>query len=337
MASATVALERAYWQRQRHRMKPGERIRLITECADRLLSRQWSDAQLTMAEFGLHTYEPGPGYDFETRDYFVHQVRDGGNENLTELHRYLLGDDAAPSMQHELDHPWGTQPVRVFMSHKYDDRVFIAAVKTLLHEYYGIDAFVAHDNIDPSKKWRDVIRAGLATADMLVAVLHPNFHDSQWCDQEVGWALGRDIPVAAVRRQGEPRGKDGFLEEHQDITLGTTHGGGEWFLARQIFQIALNDSRTHEKGLRALAEAFVHSYNFDNTRALWSLIEKEPRWESDQLRRFEYAVETNRQVYEANVAGAGMPELVKQLVEKFEPRMQVAPQDPWSTSDEPPF
>jgi hypothetical protein len=317
-------------------MKPGERIRLITESADSLIKRAWAEAQLTLDQFGFQTYEPDKYRDdYDEQSYFVQAIKDGGDDNLLDLHMYLLADDAAPSLQHESDHPWGSQPVRVFLSHKYEDRVFVGSVKKILGDYYGIDAFVAHDDIDPSKRWRSVIKAGLATCDVLIAVLHPEFHASQWCDQEVGWALRRNIPVAAVRRDTATRTQDGFLEEHQDITLGATHGSGEGFLARQIFQLILNDSRTHEKGLRALAETFVNSFGYDNTRALWTLIEQEPRWESEHLRRFEYAVVTNPQVYRANANAEMMPDLVKRLVEKLEPPAPEPAPDPWGS--EPPF
>ena len=58
-------------------------------------------------------------------------------------------------------------------------------------------------------------------------------------------------------------------------------------------------------------------------------------WQPEQLRRLEYAVATNRQVYEANLDGQPIPDLVKALIERFEPPAPPAQpkQDPW----EPPF
>jgi hypothetical protein len=50
----------------------------------------------------------------------------------------------------------------------------------------------------------------------------------------------------------------------------------------------------------------------------------------------QYAVRTNRQVYDANVAGTMVPDFVRQLMEKFEPPKTA----PWAippSSDEPPF
>jgi hypothetical protein len=76
-------------------------------------------------------------------------------------------------------------------SHVHTNRHFVGQVKRRLAERHGMDAFVAHDDIDPSKHWREVIKTGLSTCDMFVVFLDPGFHESQWCDQEVGWALAR--------------------------------------------------------------------------------------------------------------------------------------------------
>jgi hypothetical protein len=71
-----------------------------------------------------------------------------------------------------------------------------------------------------------------------------------------------------------------------------------------------------------------------STRVVWTLIEQEPRWESEHLRRFEYAVETNAQVYDAIANSEMVPDLVKKLVERFEPPVPKPAPDPWG---EPPF
>jgi len=182
------------------------------------------------------------------------------------------------------------------------------------------------------------IRGALASCHFMVAVLHEKFHESQWCDQEVGWVMGRGIPVMPVRRQPHHGARfDGFLEEHQDLLLGPADGSGEWWLAEQIFMRVVNEPRTRTVGIKALAEAFVNSFNYDNTRKLWALVEQVDQFDSEQLRRLEYAVQTNRQVYECNVDGDSVPDLVKRLIEKFE---EPAPDpDPWALppKGDPPF
>lgn len=300
-------------------MKPGERIRLITEAADSLSKRPLADIQLVLDQFGFRTWSDDDVDD--ERSYCVWAVKDGADENILSLHEYLLGEDAAPTPQQASDRPWGSHPVAVFLSHKWEDAAYMGSIKKVLADHYGIDAFVAHDDIEPSKKWREVIKAALSSCHVLVAVLHPKFHESQWCDQEVGWALGRNVPVVTVRRDGVPRTNDGFLEEHQDIPLRPDYGSGEWYVAESIFCVVLGDPRTHAVGLKALAEAFVSSPSYEKTRTFWALIQAEGHWDAEQLRRFEYAVQTNRQVYEAVFGqdGTPVPDLVKALVEKFEP------------------
>ena len=103
-----------------------------------------------------------------------------------------------------------------------------------------------------------------------------------------------------------------------------------WRVAQEVLVTLLQHERTHGKAFTAVVEFFVDSPGFDHTRWIWPYIAREPHIASDQLRRLEYAVETNRQVYQANVDFASVSDLVKALVEKFEPP------DPWA-GEVPPF
>jgi hypothetical protein len=131
---------------------------------------------------------------------------------------------------------------------------------------------------------------------------------------------------------GTKHPRDGFLEEHQDVQF--PEAGSAWKLATNIFDTIRSDERTAEAGRRALVESFVKAYNYERARLSYQLLAKETYLSSEELRRLEYAVQTNRQVYEANLGEAAIPTLVKALVEKFEPPAPPA-DDPWGT--EPPF
>ncbi|MGV1004563.1 MAG: toll/interleukin-1 receptor domain-containing protein [Candidatus Nanopelagicales bacterium] len=314
-------------------MKPGENIRLIEGCVDLLLAKPYANMMLTLRQFGFPTREQTSWEDPDK--YVIEMLSSGPEDQLVELLTFLRGEDAEPTHRDD-DQPWGDMPVHAFLSHIHQERHLVGEVKKILASNYHIDAFVAHDDIHVSKRWREVIKAGLATCDMFVAFLHDGYHASQWCDQEAGWALARNIPVISVRPLGVER-RDGFLEEHQDFGLNASYGNAAWPIARQIFVTAVSDSRTREAGTTALVETFVGSWSYDTTRFLWAILNQVTKFESAHLRRLEYAVQTNRQVYDATVDGVTVPELVKALVERFEP----APLDvdPWAqppTSDEPP-
>lgn len=297
-------------------VKPGERVRVIQEIAESLVARDWAVAQLTLDQFGLETYDPRGDYDFDAHSYFIAQVKEATNTTLVNLHEYLVGEEAAPPGP---DGPWNSPfPVTVFLSHVHEHRHFVGAVKTHLARR-GIDGFVAHDDIQPSEQWREVIKAALGTCHAFVAFLHGRFHESQWCDQEVGWALGRGIPIVAVRPPNVER-RDGFLEEHQDLLVSDAPNE-ERSVADEILEVVVRDPRTKFVGIRAVAEAFVNSGSYDMTRRLYEVLRSEDAIETDQLRRLEYAVQTNRQVYEAvfGQPARPIPKLVEELVRRHEP------------------
>lgn len=318
-------------------MKPGERIRLIVEAAQVLEAMQAAPMQLMLRQHGATTYDDWEAGDYpqSTDEYLISRCETLTDPQLADLHTYLRGDEAAPAPQQATDRPWGSNPVAVFISHVHEDAVFASTVRDVLQKRWGIDAFVAHNDINPSKVWRNTIRSGLATCHFMVAMLHERFHASQWCDQEVGWAMGRNIPVMPVRFGPAPHRFDGFLEEYQDCNVDLSKGTAVvGFVAQTIFDAVLSDPRTHHVGVKALVEAFVNSRSFAQTDHLWAKIAAEPHWESAELRRLEYAVATNDQIYKCSTAGESVPDLVKALVLKFEPPLTPR-QDPWS--DEPPF
>lgn len=314
-------------------VKPGQRVVLIEECADSLSVRTLPKAQIVLKQFGIDTYQLDPqdiGDAEVEMTYYLEQVGTADDEVLTDLHAFLVGENAEPEAP-STGLPWsGGHPARVFMSHQHESGHFMGEVKRRLAERFGIDAFVAHDDIEPSKQWRNVIKQALATCDAFAAFVDEKFHASQWCDQEVGWALGRGVPIIPIRGRTQDRARvhrGGFLEEHQDLLIDSTTADrwSGWPVAQHIFRIVVNDPRTRETvGVKALAEAFVRSGSYDTTRELWAMIASMPHVESEQLRRLEYAVQTNDQVYAAVAKGpdgetSDVPALVQRLVEHYEP------------------
>lgn len=317
-------------------MKPGEKIRLIENATELLLAKTEASRTLTLRQFGFPTKWADDWEDEAA--YVMDMLADGPEDELPELLTFLRGEEAEPAHRDD-DQPWGDLPVRAFLSHIHQERYTVGEVKKILASNYHIDAFVAHDDIHVSKKWREVIKAGLATCDMFVAFLHDGYHASQWCDQEAGWALARNIPIIAVRPEGVER-RDGFLEEHQDLAIPANfQGSPAWNIARHVFVTAVNDSRTRDAGTTALVETFVGSWSFDTTRFLCPMLERIQKFEPAQLRRLEYAVQINDQVYNANYDGEAVTDLVKRLIERFEPPLPADPwakptrggSDPWST------
>jgi hypothetical protein len=109
---------------------------------------------------------------------------------------------------------WGATGYRVFLSHKTEAKRETAELKSKL-QVFGVSSFVAHEDILPTKAWQDEIESALASMDAFVAILTEGFHDSLWTDQEVGFALGRGVPIIALRFGRDPYG---FIGKFQALS-----------------------------------------------------------------------------------------------------------------------
>ncbi|TDY02858.1 TIR domain-containing protein [Thiohalophilus thiocyanatoxydans] len=100
---------------------------------------------------------------------------------------------------------WEDGRYRVFLSHKSEVKADVAGVKEKL-KLFGVSAFVAHQDIHPTKEWQNEIENALFSMDSFVALMTKNFHESDWTDQEVGVAFGRGVPIVAIKIGRDPYG-----------------------------------------------------------------------------------------------------------------------------------
>jgi hypothetical protein len=105
----------------------------------------------------------------------------------------------------------GVRDIRVFICHLAKHQAFAADVVEVLRKLQ-VDGFVAHTSIEPDLEWQIEIQRALDSCDVFVGLLHPEFSKSYWTQQEVGWALGRGVPLCMVSL-GEP--PVGFPAKHQ--------------------------------------------------------------------------------------------------------------------------
>jgi TIR domain len=137
---------------------------------------------------------------------------------------------------------WGQDGFRVFLSHKSDVNQEIAELKNELR-LFGVSCFVAHEDIHPTKAWQDEIENALGSMDAFVALMTPNFHESEWTDQEVGFAFGRGVPIIAVRLGKDPYG---FIGKFQALTC-------KWETAAvDIMKILIKDDRMFSSYVQSL-------------------------------------------------------------------------------------
>ena len=63
--------------------------------------------------------------------------------------------------------------------------------------------------------WQTEILNGLESMEIMLAFVTDDFHDSVWTNQEVGFALGRNIPIVPLKVQGQD--PSGFIGKQQAL------------------------------------------------------------------------------------------------------------------------
>jgi signal recognition particle subunit SEC65 len=208
-------------------MHPSERIKHIREISKELSKEEWSLLDLTLKQFGLPWTDQWSG---DKESYVIEMISAVNDDDLLELAKHL----GVASQLESVDEPlfWDSSEARVFLSHLAVNKVETSDLKEVL-KLYGITAFVAHEDIEPTREWQTEIESALSTMDALVALLAPGFKESNWCDQEIGVAIGRQIPIIAVRKALDPYGFIGKYQVLQGVGKSSTQ------LAVEIFELFL--------------------------------------------------------------------------------------------------
>lgn len=268
-------------------MNIGRRIALIRKLARTMSGESWTDIDLMLRQSGLPTSSAWDGDD--RYRYCVEMLQHGRDDVLVDLDTYLHGPtDASPD-----DAPWRTPDLRLFLSHSSRHNAGAAQLKRAL-AHYGIEGFVAHEDIQPNREWQRVIEAALRSCDGCVALLHREFPASNWCDQEVGFALCRNVPVVPVQFGRQPYG---FLGKVQSLP-GTDVKPDD--LARRVARSLLLDPRTGASLTDRMVHQFVCAHSFGQANTLSTLLAVDaPRITADQMATLRAAQKVNRQVASA--------------------------------------
>ena len=80
-----------------------------------------------------------------------------------------------------------------------------------------MDGFLAHEDIEASKKWMDVVFKELNDANIFIALLNENYLKSDYCSQELGIAVFKDKLIIPISLDGTK--SYGFLEIIQSDTI----------------------------------------------------------------------------------------------------------------------
>ena len=191
---------------------------------------------------------------------FVSEVRlELADENDAEFqqatpypNRPVVSPDALPY--------WKPGEIRLFISHRDAHKVGANELATALSAF-GISSFVAHDTIEPMTEWQHEILRGLATMEIMLLYLTDDFAESAWCEQEVGYAQGRGIPIVALKlgRCDPP----GFAGARQGLRGDIDHPAAS---ATALYKLIGEKLGAKERLQDGLVAAFAAASDFDEAR-----------------------------------------------------------------------
>lgn len=236
-------------------MKPLEKIKLIDDIGRALQSRMtFSEIDSYFQTYGIPT-DHQPSYN--SKYVYVKEILPKiSDEIIIELanelnieHNY---QSKAPVFKDNTTTFWKTGHFKLFISHLSSFKKTIGFLKKEL-EKYGISAFVAHEDIEPTKEWQEEIEKGLFSMDALCAILMPGFKDSNWTDQEVGIAIGRGVLVIPVRKELDPYGFIGKYQGYQSL------GKNVDDVAEGVFDILHKNPKTRNRIINCLVDLFLLS------------------------------------------------------------------------------
>ena len=262
------------------------RIKLLKEISQRLASEDWQLIDVTLNQFSLPTQESWQS----TRDaYVLEMAKSAPDHTLIELGQHVGFDFDEPPKSNVQPSFWRNRMFKLFVSHLSANKAFAADMPEQLYRY-GISAFVAHNDIEPTLEWQVQIETALSTSDALVALLNQGFHASNWTDQEIGFAMGRGLPVFAVRYEEDPYGFVGKLQAFQGS------GKSAALLARELFDAYRTNKQSQQRMTEVLLNLFEDSGSFAEAKTRIGYLEQLPSLHHSYAMRIQTAEECNSQI-----------------------------------------
>jgi hypothetical protein len=263
------------------------------------------DVDLILSNFGFAIPEDSPQEFGGFYAYAMAVIRDAHDDQLIALNGYLTGQDEQTP---DDPLPWEAGSPRVFMSHLAAHQAFIGRVAYWLKED-GIAPFVAHTSIDVSSQWMVEIEKALLTCDATVVFLHDGFHASNWCDQEVGFAMARRVPIIPIELGVLPYGFMGKFQAMRGLKSTDSE------LADAISDRLATLPATKTKMTEGTVNALERSYSYARTRHIYARLTQLDGFTPDQLDRLLLACKNNNQVTDAfDESRRLIPELIDQFV-----------------------
>lgn len=201
---------------------------------------------------------------------------------------------------------WRPGRLRLFLGHLAEYKREVGALRDTL-AIYGVSAFVAHVDIEPTLEWQDQIELALRSMHAFAPLLTLRFETSKWTGQEIGFAVARGVPIIPIRLGMDPYG---FIAKQQALSGSLADSA---VLASGIVDVLINHRSTRVVIRDALVAALETAPTTDAAEVVSAKLGRFADFTSEQLARLRSAVDDN-------VPVSGNPEVrerMEQILGRF--------------------
>ncbi|AXK45497.1 toll/interleukin-1 receptor domain-containing protein [Brachybacterium saurashtrense] len=271
----------------------------------------WSlqDIRILFDDFGLDVeYDPVGRLDY------VDALSRVSDETLEEMYRIATGTPEQAREMEKSSDVWRDGQLRLFISHISTEKSFTMKVSEELRTY-GIHGFVAHEHLPTEKNWGESLQDALRSMHAFIAFIHPEFEKSVYCAQEVGWALGRNVPSRFLRFGELPSGFAAQLQSPDMIKSSTN----QYAVAKSIVDWLAGREEIREQLSSVLSKALIKAYSFDHAGTIAEAIVKCSSLSAQSIVDIGVAHAKNNQVSQSNSANRALKKYFDSLGEGYPP------------------
>jgi len=186
-------------------------------------------------------------------------------------------------------------PLKVFLSYSTDDKQLAGKIKQQL-AFWGIDVFLAHEDLVPSSEWEDEIVRNVESCDVFIPLLTGSFKLSDWTDQESGMAISHSRTVMPLNITRNPHG---FLAKYQAFKF--DHAALDQSCRDLVLKMK-DKKELKSKVQDSFIQSFVTSGNFPDANTRSELLEDIGPYDQSQVNEIIRGSLENPQVYGAFTA-----------------------------------
>jgi hypothetical protein len=144
--------------------------------------------------------------------------------------------------------------------------------------------------------------------------VHEGLRGSAWCDQEIGWLLGRNVPVMALRFDGTPYG---LFAKHQAQPVPKNATSST--IAEMVVDRIASKPELAGGFAASLVSAMSSSPNFATTESIWKRLRELSSLDADLCSQLLEATKKNNQIFWANCrwdGGEPYPRVVTEFLRR---------------------